>query len=444
MNKSTLVLASIIFIALAFLSGIYLERKGEISTLSKAVKEESNIKDNFKYGINLASFDVSYHKVEKNEAFSDILEKINIEKSKVQEILNSPKELFNTNKIKAGNNYTVLGQKEGNSYTAQKLIYEENKIDFIIINLEDSVFVERGQNDINFEEREVGGIVRNSLYKSFSILDIHPSMAVKLAEIFSCTVDFYKIKEGDKFKLVFEDAYLDGKPLGTGKIKAALFESGGKEYQAYYFEKYNIHAGEYFDESGSSMKKQFLKAPVKFGRISSKFSNKRLHPVTRVVKAHLGTDYAAPHGTPIIATADGVIEEAKFKIYNGNYVKIRHNGQFKTQYLHMSRIAAGMKPGRKVRQGDIIGYVGSTGLATGPHVCYRFWKEGKQVDPFKQSLKFSEMLSGTDRNNFLKNTASLKKSIQNLSFDADPKQVLKEKHQAKIKEKAFDFVSTYF
>ncbi|MBL0308540.1 MAG: M23 family metallopeptidase [Bacteroidetes bacterium] len=167
------------------------------------------------------------------------------------------------------------------------------------------------------------------------------------------------------------------------------------------------------------MKKQFLKAPVKFSRISSKFSMKRFHPVTKAWKAHLGTDYAAPYGTPIFATADGVIEDACFKVYNGNYVKIRHNGKFKTQYLHMSKIAKGVRSGARVKQGEVIGYVGSTGLATGPHVCYRFWKDGAQVDPLKQKLTYSDPLPSKYKSNYLSKINPMKSRLDAIGFKGE-------------------------
>jgi murein DD-endopeptidase MepM/ murein hydrolase activator NlpD len=194
------------------------------------------------------------------------------------------------------------------------------------------------------------------------------------------------------------------------------------------------------------MKRMFLKAPVKFSRISSRFNLKRFHPVTKSVKAHLGTDYAAPYGTPILATADGVVEDARFKQYNGNYVKIRHSGQYKTQYLHMSKIAKGIRPGSRVKQGDVIGYVGSTGLATGPHVCYRFWKDGKQVDPLKQKLTFEEPLPAKYKTAFLATTQRTKTSLDEISYEQHNIAVIKQKEEEKLNaiKDAEQFVKRFF
>jgi murein DD-endopeptidase MepM/ murein hydrolase activator NlpD len=445
MKKVVLGLSLSAVVMLAFLIGIYLERNGEIAELKTITKKITSAKTpEIKYGLNLSEFVVVSQKVQKNEVFADILLKNNVAYQTVHYLLNESKSIFNYNKIKAGNQYTVLGEKTDTGFVPKKIIYEENKIDYVVFNLEDSLYIHRGQNQIERKHREVAGVIRSSLYETFDVLDIPPTLAVRLADIFSCTVDFYKVHEGDKFKIVFDEDYADGKSVGVGEISAAIFNSNGKDYYAFYYEKDKVHEGEYFDENGNSMKKQFLKSPVKFARISSRFNLNRFHPVAKVFRAHLGTDYAASYGTPILATADGVVEEAKFGVYNGNYVKIRHNGQYKTQYLHMSRIGKGIRPGRKVRQGETIGYVGSTGLATGPHVCYRFWRDGKQVDPFRQSLKFSDALGGKEKSNFISKTKSLRTTIDGLAYDADPLKKIEEEHQANIKMAANSFVERMF
>jgi murein DD-endopeptidase MepM/ murein hydrolase activator NlpD len=210
-------------------------------------------------------------------------------------------------------------------------------------------------------------------------------MAIALSEIYAWTIDFYRIQKGDAFKVFFEEHFVEGNSIGIGRILSSSFSQGGKTVKAYYFE--NGEEKGYYDAEGNSLKKAFLKAPVKFSRISSGYSTKRLHPVLKTVRPHYGTDYAAPHGTPIMAVGDGTVTEARYTGGNGNYVKIRHNKSIETQYLHMSRFADGVRPGKRVSQGDIIGYVGSTGLATGPHVCFRFWKNGKQVDHRKEEMQ---------------------------------------------------------
>ena len=401
------------------------------ATLSATRSTVNTIKEPiYKYGLNLSEFVVIDQKVEPNELFADILLKHNVAYQSARLLLNESKDIFNCRKIKAGAKYTVLGENTDTGFVAKKIVYEESKLNYVVFNFDDSLYIYRGKNQVNRKRQEVAGVINGSLYETFDELGVPSALTMRLADIFSCTIDFYKIQKGDKFKIVYDQDFVDDKPIGVGVISAAQFSSGGKDYNAFYYEKDKSHEGEYFDEQGNSMRKQFLKAPLKFFHITSKYSLNRFHPVAMEWRAHLGTDYAAAYGTPILATADGIIEEAQFGVYNGNYVKIRHNGQYKTQYLHMSKIGAGMHPGRHVKQGEVIGYVGSTGLATGPHVCYRFWKDGQQVDPFKQKLQFSEPLAKKYKADFLARAAPFKTTIDHLAYGTKPQLPAEEKLQA--------------
>ena len=236
-----------------------------------------------------------------------------------------------------------------------------------------------------------------------------PLLAIELSEIYAWTIDFYRIQKGDAFEILYLENYVEGQSIGVDKILSCTFTHFNKPFQAYFFEGENEKG--FFDEKGNNLKKAFLKAPVKFSRISSGYSRRRFHPVQKRFKAHLGTDYAAPKGTPIVAVGDGVISQARYKANNGNYVKMRHNSVYETQYLHMSKIKNGIRPGVRVSQGDVIGYVGSTGLATGPHVCFRFWKNGTQVNHRNEELPASDPLTQTSRPAFTK----LKTELDSLS-----------------------------
>ncbi len=368
-----------------------------------------------KYGMNLAEFKVSNHIVQQNEIFAGILSQYNVAGRTINFLSNASQKIFNLSKIKAGNNCTLLCDKNDSIHTPKKLVYEESKVDYVVFNL-DSPSIYRGQNKIDHRQREVGGVIKSSLYETFEENNINPALAVRMSEIFAWTIDFYKIQPGDKFKVVYDEDFVNGESVYVGEIKACMFNSGGKDFYAFHYKKGKDGDGDYYDENGNSMKKEFLKAPVKFSRISSKYSLNRFHPVTKEWKAHLGTDYAAAPGTPILATADGVVEEAQFKQFNGNYVKIRHNGQYKTQYLHMSKIGTGMRPGAKVKQGQVIGYVGMTGLATGPHVCYRFWKDGQQVDPLKQKLTFADPMPTKYKADFITQTKGVRLKLAAITY----------------------------
>jgi murein DD-endopeptidase MepM/ murein hydrolase activator NlpD len=263
-----------------------------------------------KYGINLSDFTVMNHVVKPNEFFADILSQYNVTKQTINNLASQSKEIFNLNKLKAGSNCTFLCEKNNAAVVPKKLIIEENKVDYIVFDLADSLSVKRGQNKVDHQHREISGIINSSLYETLERNNLNPILAIRLSEIFAWTVDFYKIQPGDKFKMMYDEDFVNGQSVNIGQINACVFNSGGKDFYAFYYQKPGSTDGEYYDENGNSMRKQFLKAPVKFSRISSGYSLNRFHPVTKEWKAHLGTDYAAPMGTPILATADGVIEDA--------------------------------------------------------------------------------------------------------------------------------------
>lgn len=425
MKKNSLLIISFLSVtAVAMTFGIFIRKQqGPVqyadASITKVAKD--TIKEPvYKYGLNLNEFVVIDQTVQKNEVFADIFLKHNIAYQTLSFLLKGSKDIFNCKKIRAGSKYAVLGTNTDTGFVAKKIVLEESKLNYVIFNLDDSLYIYRGQNKIERKHQEVAGVIDGSLFETFENLNIPSNLAMRIADIFSCTIDFYKIQKGDKFKIIYDQDFVKGEPLAVGEVSAVEFTSGGKDYYAFYYEKDKAHEGEYFDENGNSMRKQFLKAPLKFFQITSKYSLNRFHPVAKEWRAHLGTDYAAAPGTPILATGEGIVEEAQFGEFNGNYVKIRHNGQYKTQYLHMSKIANGMHPGRHVKQGEVIGYVGSTGLATGPHVCYRFWKDGQQVDPFKQKLQFSEPLPKKYKADYMAKISPFKGSIDKIEYGTKP------------------------
>jgi murein DD-endopeptidase MepM/ murein hydrolase activator NlpD len=435
MNNNRLLIISFLSVTcVALLLGVLIKKQQSNPRFAEVTSTAHSTIDTvrvpvIKYGLNLSEFVVIDQTVEKNEAFSDIFLKHNVAYQTISYLIKESKDIFNCKKIRAGNKYAVIGTNSDTGFVAKKIVYEENKLNYVIFNLDDSLYIYRGQNEVEHKHQEVAGVVEGSLYETFDNMDIPSDLAVRIADIFSCTIDFYKIQKGDKFKIIYDQDFVKGETLAVGQIDGVEFTSGGKDYYAFYYEKDKSHGGEYFDENGNSMRKQFLKAPLKFFRITSKYSLNRFHPVVKEWRAHLGTDYAAAPGTPILATGDGVVEEAQFGVYNGNYVKIRHNGEYKTQYLHMSKIATGMHAGRKVKQGEVIGYVGMTGLATGPHVCYRFWKDGQQVDPFKQKLQFSEPLPKKYKGDYMAKITPFKTNIDKISYGTKPSIPVDEKKQ---------------
>jgi murein DD-endopeptidase MepM/ murein hydrolase activator NlpD len=340
-----------------------------------------------KYGIDPANYTLTEGKIKRNQFLADILLPFNVSYAKIAELEAVAKDVFDVRKLRAGYDYTIYTTQDSTS-RAEYFVVETGRADYVVYGLGDSVTATKGSKPIEYKLRSAGGVINSSLYLTITENDLSTELAMKLNDIYAWTVDFYRIERGDYFKVLFEEIFVEGEPIGIGKIYAAEFNHRGESFFSYRFEDGELL--DYFDNEGESLRKAFLKAPLNFSRISSRYSLKRYHPVQKRWKAHLGTDYAAPTGTPIMTTGDGTVIASAYGKYNGNYVKIRHNSTYTTQYLHMSKRA--VKKGDFVRQGDVIGYVGSTGLATGPHVCYRFWKNGEQVDPYRQELPASEPL----------------------------------------------------
>tara|TARA_B100001250_G_scaffold66268_1_gene52715 strand:+ start:11281 stop:12501 length:1221 start_codon:yes stop_codon:yes gene_type:complete len=338
----------------------------------------------YEYGILVDSFDVKKEVVKQGQTIGEILYANHIGHQKIAEIVLKSKEIFDFRRVNADKEYTVISSRDSASEVIY-FIYQQNATNYVVVDLSDSVDVYSGEKEIETRVVKSSGKINSSLSESVENLGVSPRVSIKLSEIYAWTIDFFKIQKGDAFNVYYENNYIDGKYIGIGKILAAEFTHKNQKFYAFYYDE-NDNYGEYFDEKGRTLRKAFLKAPLNFYRISSRFSRNRKHPVTGRWKGHFGTDYAAPKGTPIMTTANGTVEVAGYTKNNGNFVKVRHNGTYSTQYLHMSKIKKGIKKGVYVKQGETIGYVGSTGLATGPHVCYRFWKNGKQVDPYQQKL----------------------------------------------------------
>ncbi|MEQ9303988.1 MAG: peptidoglycan DD-metalloendopeptidase family protein [Marinoscillum sp.] len=350
------------------------------------------------YGIAIDSFDVFEGKVKWSQSLSNILSEFDISNEAIYKLANAAKGVFDVRLLKAGYPFTIIHERN-ETKTARQLIFEPDATEYIVFNLTDTIFVDRVKRNIIREEKVLTASVQSSV--SEAVLEAGGSQLLvnRLVDIFAWQVDFFRIQKGDEFKVIYEQERVGDQVVGVGKIVGAYFNHWGRDYYAV-----NYNQGtetDYFDEEGNSLRKTFLRAPLNYSRISSRYSLKRFHPVQKRYKAHLGTDYAAPVGTEIRTVGDGVILEAQYGKYNGNYVKVRHNSNYTTQYLHMSKIARGIRPGVAVRQGETIGYVGSTGLANGPHLCFRFWKNGKQVDALKVDLPPSEPIDAKKLNDFL-------------------------------------------
>ncbi len=332
------------------------------------------------YGLRTNGLTTEARPIARHETFSRILAGYHVDAAAAQRLAEAAAPVFDVRTLQEGKQLRAYSRGDRLQY----LVYAQNPVDYVVFDLRDSLRVSAGQRPVKNVVRELRGYISGSFYSALKDLDADPELIDKLSDVLAWQVDFYEVQKGDNFAIVFEERRLDGAPVGLGDIKAVRFNHKGEDFYAFQF-GYEDQSG-YYDQQGRSLKTAFLKSPLKYAVVTSEFSASRFHPVQKRYKPHLGTDYAAPKGTPIYAVADGRITEAGFQRYNGNYVKIEHDRVYATGYLHMSRIAPGMKPGRQVRQGEVIGYVGATGLATGPHVCFRFWKNGEQVNSRAEKL----------------------------------------------------------
>lgn len=316
------------------------------------------------------------------------------------------------NVLNAGTKYTSYQGEDGH---VTKVVFEP-KNDLYnkhVIDLENFT-VDIVEKVRTVETKTMAAIIESGLGITFVRNNLNLQMIKKIENIFAWSIDLFRLKDGDRFKIIYKQEYLDGKPHQILDIEAAYFVQGDDEYYAFRYKENNTY--EYFNEDGQSLKKSFLKSPIKYGGVITSGFGLRVHPVKKKSKMHLGTDFAAPEGTPIVTVADGVILKAAFTANNGNYVKVKHDRTYTTQYLHMTKWAEGMKPGRRVRQGDVIGYVGSTGLATGPHVCFRFWKNNEQVNPKTESAGVSAQINPRALNNFITSIKPVKKQLSQVEY----------------------------
>lgn len=365
------------------------------------------------FGFNFANFNVIEDTVKVGDSFGLLLQKQNIGTKKTATIFAQIKDTLPTNSIRAGKAYVFLRGKT-KKHPLQYFIYQKDGAHYTVVNLTKNVATAYTKTKpVSYKNRVIGGVMKESLSETLSKAGVSTNLANKLTKIYSWSIDFFKIKKGDRFAISITERYVNDTVYdGVDSLKASFFEYKGKIIYAFPFKPTNGKL-DYYDEEAKTLKNFFLKAPIKFSRITSRFSTNRFHPVQQQWKAHKGTDYAAPTGTPIATTAAGIVEATGYSSGNGNFVKVKHNATYATQYLHMSRIL--VKRGQQVKQGDIIGRVGSTGLATGPHVCYRFWKNGIQVDALRLNLPMGQAMEGENKTTFLKQIEPLKRELDSVA-----------------------------
>jgi murein DD-endopeptidase MepM/ murein hydrolase activator NlpD len=366
------------------------------------------------FGFNYADFNIVQDTIKKGDSFGSIFQSQNIGDKKVYDIVEQVKDSFDVRSIRYNKPYTLLRSKNKTN-KLEVFIYQPDALTYYVVDFRDSIAkAYKKIKPVTFKRKMIGGVLKSSLSETLGNESVETALANRITKVFSWSIDFFKLKKGDRYGLIFTERFINNKVYdGVEDLQGAFFEYKGKIIYAFPFEKDTLSGKiEYYDDQGKTLKNFFLKTPIKFSRITSRFTMNRFHPVQHTWKAHKGTDYAAPTGTPISTTASGVVEATGYTAGNGNFVKVKHNSTYSTQYLHMSRIL--VRRGQRVTQGQTIGLVGSTGLASGPHVCYRFWKNGVQVDALRLNLPTGESLTGNDRTRFMNQIEPLKRELDSI------------------------------
>jgi murein DD-endopeptidase MepM/ murein hydrolase activator NlpD len=369
-------------------------------------------KPTIEYGLVVDSLDRFEGKIRWGQTLSDVLDDFNVSPELLYQLSRNVRSVYSVRKLKANQPFVVLHGRDSLK-TAAHFVFEPDPRRYVVYHLKDSIYADIIEKPVEYRDKEIVAEVKTSVYDAILDAGATPLLVSKLVDVLAWQVDFFRIQRGDNFKVIYEEEVVEGEPVGIRNIIGVYFQHMDREYYGFYYQQEKGKV-DYFDEYGNSLRKTFLRAPVNYSRISSRFTPRRYHPVLKRYKAHLGTDYAAPRGTPIVSTGDGVVLEARYGKYNGNFVKIKHNSNYTTQYLHMYKIRGGIHPGKVVKQGEVIGYVGSTGLANGPHVCYRFWKNGRQVDALNVDLPPTEPIDASQLHDFLHYKNVVLKRLKNI------------------------------
>jgi len=379
---------------------------------------EPIIEDVYEFGFNLNDFHVKRDTVRAGDSFGEIMQRNNIGYPRIFQIAEKARDSFDIRKLQIGKPYTILCTKDS-LQEPKCFIYQPNREEYIVLNFQDSIHAYTSRKPIKYVEKELSGVITSNISETLAQQGISFVLAYKMSDIYAWTIDFTRLQKGDRFKVVYTDKYIDDTIYaGIDNIKAAVFEHKNEPFYAFEFETDSIkRIKDYFNEEANNLRRAFLKAPVEYKRISSRYNlRRRIALYGNKIRPHKGTDFAADIGTPIRATANGTVTKSSFTRGNGNYVKIKHNSTYETQYLHMKK--QNVKVGQYVRQGDVIGWVGMTGNTSGPHVCYRFWKNGEQVDPFREKLPEAEPISDSLKSRYLEYIAPIKVQLDQIEFEA--------------------------
>ena len=377
-------------------------------------------KENIEFGFNLDNFKVQSDTIRFGDSFGEIMLRNKLSYSQIYNIVQSIKDSFDVRWLTTGKPYTILSSKDSLA-NPEYFIYQPNRLNYVVIDFSnfDSISAFNKKKPFKIVKKTTSGIINSSLSETMDENGLPWELINQLSDIYAWTIDFTRIQKGDRFKIIYNERYIDDTTLvGIKSIDAAYFLHDGEELFAYNFVIDSMKkTPEFFDNNGNSLQRTFLKSPVRFSNISSRYNLKRrIAYYGNKVKPHKGTDFAAPTGTPIMATADGRVEKSSYSRANGYYIKIKHNNIYSTQYLHMQKNGR-VKKGQHVKQGDVIGRIGMSGNTSGPHVCYRFWKNNRQVDPFKQKLPPGKPVPSELKTNFELYKIPLEESLNQIIFN---------------------------
>ncbi len=365
-----------------------------IDTIASGIPSEPT----YFYGICIDSMYVEEGQIEKGQFLSTIFASKGISPKVTDHIARNHKDVFDVGKIRAGNRYYFLMTND-TLETPLFWIYEIDRRNYALFSLTDSLTAWRFQKDMEVRMDRTSGVITSSLWNAVIANGGDANLAVHLSDVYAWTIDFFGIQEGDSFDVVYDRQYIDGQSVGMGEVIYCNFVHCGDTLRAIAYEQ-DGQLG-FYNEKGENLRKAFLKAPLNYRRISSTFSNSRYHPVLKIYRPHHGVDYAAPAGTPVVSIGDGVVVKKAYQAGGaGNYLKIKHNATYTTSYMHLKGFAKGIAEGTRVKQGQVIGYVGSTGVSTGPHLDFRVFKNGTPVDPLKMESPPADPIKNSDMERF--------------------------------------------
>ena len=380
------------------------------------VEKENQKTVEYKYGYNKDQYIFQEKTIKAGDTFGDILEDVGVDYPEIFEALQTTKGNVDFKKLQIGKPYTLIFSKDSLK-TLKAFVYHPTVEGYSFIQLRDSVFGKTIVKPKTYKEREASGVIDNSLYVTLDEQNMNPLLTYYLSDIYAWTIDFFRLEKGDKFKVIYTESFVDDTiSVGISRVKAAYFLHRGKEQYAFEYETDSIKGiVEYLDQNAKTLRRAFLQSPIKFGGISSRYNlRRRIAYYGNRIRPHKGTDFAAPVGTAILSTANGTVVKSSYTRANGRYVTVKHNNTYSTQYLHMR--TSNVRVGQQIEQGDVIGWVGMTGNTSGPHVCYRFWKNGLQVDPFKQKLPEAKPISESLKKQYFRDISLTRSKLDSITI----------------------------